>query len=121
MFFSDCTQLGLQTHGNISTTNVFHGTTVTVTCEKNYSLINGTSKHTCTDGLWSGKMGQCRRGEANYNSFGLDILTAYNTRSFRPKYASFAFFLMCNFGPESFRGYYMGATLILQTNIKTSK
>ena len=67
--FSDCTQLGLQTHGNISTTNVFHGTTVTVTCEKNYSLINGTSKHTCTDGLWSGKMGQCKRGEANYNSF----------------------------------------------------
>ena len=67
--FSDCTQLGLQTHRYISTTNVFHGTTVTVTCEKNYSLINGTSKHTCTDGLWSGKMGQCKRGEANYNSF----------------------------------------------------
>ena len=74
--FSDCTQLGLQTHRNTSTTNVFHGTTVTVTCEKNYSLINGTSKHTCTDGLWSGKMGQCKRGEANYNSFGLNILAS---------------------------------------------
>ena len=61
-FISDCPGIRAPTHGLLSSSSVFHGTYVTVSCDLSYTLIGQNILH-CESGLWSERVGTCEAGK----------------------------------------------------------
>ena len=58
---SDCPGLGVPMHGSLSTSVIGHGTYVTFSCDRNYTLARKSIMH-CVSGSWSGTAATCEAG-----------------------------------------------------------